>query len=210
MRKVSHRICFLLLLVLASQSFGQINCNNDSLKVILEGCYESDQKIRRQLFDSVGINSPQAGQYYTKMEENDELNRKIVSSVLEKCGWLGCSSVGTKASDALFYVVQHSELWMMQKYFPSLKDMASKGEAKMQHAAMMEDRILMDMGLKQKYGTQAYRGAETNGKFIIWPVEEPNKVNLMRRIVGLKGTVDEYANEMGATFDPNQPVPIRK
>jgi len=56
----------------------------------------------------------------------------------------------------------------------------------------MEDRMLMNAGKPQKYGTQAYSIVE-NGKTVIyiWPVENPDKLDALRKSAGL-GTIESY------------------
>jgi hypothetical protein len=50
----------------------------------------------------------------------------------------------------------------------------------------MEDRMLMNAGKPQKYGTQAYSLVE-DGKTVIyiWPVEDPDRLDTLRKSVGL-------------------------
>jgi hypothetical protein len=50
----------------------------------------------------------------------------------------------------------------------------------------MEDRMLMNAGKPQKYGTQAYSLVE-DGKTLtyIWPVEDPGKLDALRKSVDL-------------------------
>ena len=56
----------------------------------------------------------------------------------------------------------------------------------------MEDRMLMNSGKPQIYGTQVYsitrEGAKMN---YIWPVDDPDKLNGRRASVGLS-TIEEY------------------
>jgi hypothetical protein len=56
----------------------------------------------------------------------------------------------------------------------------------------MEDRMLMNAGKPQKYGTQAYSLVE-DGKTVIyiWPVEDPGKLDALRKSVGLM-PIGEY------------------
>ena len=56
----------------------------------------------------------------------------------------------------------------------------------------MEDRMLMNAGKPQKYGTQAY-SITAGGKAVIyiWPVEDPDKLNQLRQSVGLS-PIEEY------------------
>ena len=132
------------------------------------------------------------------------------TKIVEKHGWLPYSKVGKKAADALFYVVQHSNIEGMKKYLPVIKKEAAKGEASKKGAAMMEDRILMNSGKKQVYGTQAMsfnKKGQAKPRLFIWPIEDVKNVNKRRKEIGFKSTIEEQAKNMGADFDPNEPLP---
>ena len=72
---------------------------------------------------------------------------------------------------------------------------------------MMEDRTLMSKGKKQKYGTQANSSLRKSGQFAIWPIEEPNKVDSLRKDAGFSQTILEYAQKLNAEYDPNEKLP---
>ncbi len=139
----------------------------------------------------------------------DSANQALVKPILRKYGWLPKSKIGEKASEAIFLVIQHSDAELIRQYFPSLKDLASRQEANPTHAAMMEDRLLVNDGKKQKYGTQATSDSTTNGKAYIWPVENPNIVNQLRKDAGFDLTVEANAKRLGAIYDPKRELPDR-
>jgi len=58
----------------------------------------------------------------------------------------------------------------------------------------MEDRLLMEKGRKQIYGTQI-RGEELNGEYInfVWPIKNQKKVNKRRKAIGFNTTIEEYS-----------------
>jgi len=186
------------------------NINYDSLRRVLENMYNEDQEIRRVLVDSVGFNSPQAGVYIAKMLKIDVQNQKEIKTILEKYGWLERSKIGEKASEALFLIVQHSNLEFMDNYFPQLKRMVDKGEASPVDCAKMEDRILMYKREKQIYGTQATDELRPDKKYAIWPIQNPSQVNELRRRAGFTTTIEEQAKEMNAEYNQGEELPKKK
>jgi hypothetical protein len=103
--------------------------------------------------------------------------------------------------------VQHAELDFKEQYFPQLKRLAENGEAKKTLCAMLEDRILMMNGKKQIYGTQANNNLRTDKKFAIWPIENPQAVNELRRKIGFDTTVEENARKLNAEYRPDEKLP---
>lgn len=177
------------------------NINYDSIRIVLEEVHDRDQNIREILIDSVKEGTPEFQECITKMIQIDNENQKILIPILEKYGWISKSKIGEKASKTIFLVVQHSETEVMMKYFPQLDSLSKIGEASRIHAAMMEDRILMDRGQKQIYGTQATTTLSSDGKLVIWPIENPAIVDSLRKEIGFEQTVNENAKRMGATYN---------
>lgn len=180
----------------------------DSLRTILEEMHDRDQGIRKELSESRN-NAQDMYTIIQKMNTIDSLNQKQVKIILEKYGWLESSSVGEKASGAIFYVVQHAPLEYMETYHPQLVALASKGEAKKHHAAMMQDRILMYNNKKQRYGTQASNLVREGEAMVMWPVEDPENVNTRREEAGFSETIEDTAAGMNAEYDPNENLPTR-
>lgn len=200
--------CFLVVEIFTIYlSKSQTLVNYDSLRVVLEKVYNNDQEIRRVIQDSIQKNSWEFNKYIGKLLELDSANQKTVIPIIDKFGLLPKSKIGDKASEAIFFVIQHSNIDLMEKYFPAYDSLSRIGEANRKHAALMEDRLLMWKGLKQKYGTQAFSNENTNNKMVIWPISEPNKVDSLRKIVGFQNTIKEYAEDLGAIYDPNLKLP---
>lgn len=180
----------------------------DSLRIILEVAHDTDQTIREKLSTAEG-NDSLFMSYLGEMSVVDRKNRKKVLPILEKYGWLQISKVGEKASDGLFYVLQHTvDLDLFRKYLPVIKKLSVKNEAKLWHAALIEDRLLMYENKKQIYGSQSVtRKNKYNGEYFIWPIRDPDKVNSLREKAGLPLTVEENAERLNAIYDPNEEIP---
>lgn len=181
--------------------------NYDSLRIVLEEIFEDDQEPRRILVDSIGFNSPETAKYMEKIAALDTQNRIKVKAILDRYGWIEQSKIGEKAADGIFYVVQHAELDFKEQYFPQLKKLAERGEAKKTSCAMLEDRILMMNGKKQIYGTQANNNLRPDKKFAIWPIENPQTVNELRKKAGFDTTVEENARKLNAEYKPDEKLP---
>jgi hypothetical protein len=172
--------------------------------------YDADQDIRRILIDSIGLDSPEAVKYISKMTVIDRRNKAKIEAMLEKHGWIKKSKIGEKASEAIFYAVQHTDLEFLEKYFPQFKKLAEIGEASPTQCAMMEDRLLMWKGKKQIYGTQSSDRLRSDKKYVVWPIENPAGVNELRKKVGFKTTVEEDAKRLNFEYDPNERLPEKK
>ena len=192
----------------AQQAGGSIErVNYDSLRIVLEKMYDVDQEIRRILIDSIGLDSPEAPKYFHQMATIDMQNKIKIALILGKYGWIEQSKIGKKAAEGIFYVVQHSDLEFVEKYFPQFKQLAEKGEADPTRCAQMEDRLLMWKGKKQIYGTQANSILRPDKSYAIWPIENPSGVNELRKKIGFTTTVEENATRLNADYDPNEKLP---
>lgn len=204
MKQVYFLLVLLLVLILPSALQAQTNVPYDSLRLELEGMYERDQGIRAK----VSTTQPEEmNALFAEIHDIDSVNQIQVSAILSKYGWLPQSKVGEKATDALFYVVQHARSAMMAEYLPALKKSAQEGEAKKHFPAMMEDRLLMFQGKKQLYGTQATSMLREDGSMVIWPVKGSKKVNKRRKEAGFTTTVEENAARLQADYNPKEALP---
>src|SRR3546814_68534 len=120
-----------------SRSMLQDSVPYDSLRVVLEAIYDTDQGIRGKLMASEGEDF---GKLVYQMQQIDAVNQAQMKLILAEHGWLPQSKVGEKAADAIFFVVQHGGNEVIKANLPALKKLASENEAKTTHAAMMEDR----------------------------------------------------------------------
>ncbi|MDB5262143.1 MAG: hypothetical protein JWQ14_1424 [Adhaeribacter sp.] len=177
---------------------------SDTLRSVLEQIYATDQGIRKKISQA-----PPADRMnlFREMRQIDSANQIKVKVILSQYGWLPQRQVGEKAASALFYVVQHADSGLMATYLPQLQKLARNGEAKTTHAAMMEDRLLMDRREKQIYGTQAFSNVLTKGVVLIWPIADYQHVNLRRKEAGFETTVEENAKRLGAIYKPTEIIP---
>ena len=136
------------------------------------------------------VTQEEALEYALKLDETDSTNLAAVSQILDTYGWP--SGLSDEANKAIFLVIDHSDLRTMNKYIGLFREAVEKGYLSMNDLVTMEDRMLMNAGKPQKYGTQAYSLVE-DGKAVIyiWPVEDPDKLDALRKSVGLM-PIEDY------------------
>ena len=111
------------------------------------------------------VTQEEAIEYALKLDETDSTNLASISRILDTYGWP--SGLSDAANKAIFLVIDHSDLKTMNKYIGLFRDAVEKGYLSMNDFVTMEDRMLMNAGKPQKYGTQAYSLVE-DGKTVIY------------------------------------------
>lgn len=153
---------------------------------------------------SAAGNATASDEYRAVLQQQDELDRSNIvklEKIILQHGWPGKSLVGEAASKAAFLILQHADPIYKKRYFPQLKAAAAQGEARASDVAMMEDRILMGDGKKQRYGTQLHSGPQTGGKIELYPIEDEASVDARRAAVGLP-PMAEYLKHFGLEYQP--------
>lgn len=143
-----------------------------------------DQAIR----DTVSQVLQAAGRFDTsllrRMWEVDTPNSNWLKGVIAERGWPGRSLVGDEGAQAAFLIVQHathdtafmaSALVLMERAVPD-------SEARGADVAMLADRLAVQRGQKQRYGTQA---KIMDGKVILDPIDDSAHVDQRRAALGM-------------------------
>ena len=177
------------------------------LRQSLETVYKQDQAVRSVDMSSSMGDSLAMQAYYHRMKRTDSTNQTIVLSILDRYGWLPQSQVGDTAAWALYYVIQHSNARIIQRYLPQMEQQAHKGEASNTSAATMRDRLLMFQGKKQRYGTQAANWVRSDGTNVVWPIRRPATVNARRTKIGFRTSVEQDAEQLRAIYNPAEKLP---
>lgn len=168
---------------------------NIPLRQRLTQIRRSDQDVRNRFLaiyksehpDSILINN-----LLTEMRSVDEKNLIEVESILDEYGWPGKDQVGDECI-AIWMVIQHSPIETQKQALPMLKTAASKGDLNPVNIAMLEDRILVNSGQKQIYGTQFYYSDDEGRKRrILFPIEDIDNIDKRRIAIGLKPLKEDY------------------
>lgn len=153
----------------------EVDCARKS--EILREVYESDQRIRQ-------------GNKLIQFAKEDHRNQELVISIIEKCGMPTLEEVSQNEMNAIWLGLQHTDKKFRKKYFPQIEKAVAKGDLSKEQYALMKDRILMDEGKPQLYGTQLENGE-------LYDLQDPETVNERRKEIGLE-PIEDYLEKFGA------------
>lgn len=173
---------------------------NMPLKQELDSMMVLDQKYRKMM-DSVstefGWQSLEMGALWKKQNAVDSSNTIRVEEIIAEHGYPGKSLVGERSGEVAFFVIQHAELEIQEKYLDMMTEAADAGEVRWSLIAMLVDRVRMRQGKTQLYGSQVTR--DSSGNSIFHPIEDEPRVNERRKKVGL-GPLEDYAKHFGIEY----------
>jgi hypothetical protein len=91
---------------------------------------------------------------YDLMSKIDQENTKRIKEICDQFGLITISSFGETVSNATWLLVQHADHDpdFQEKYLNLMKN--SPSNVLLKNIAYLEDRVLKNKGLPQKYGTQ--------------------------------------------------------
>ena len=131
----------------------------------------------------------------------DNDNAKYLKQLVEQDGWPTISVVGATASQAAWLIVQHADHDpAFQKRCLALMQNLPEGEVNPANIAFLEDRILINDGKPQKYGTQFEGEGHSFGPY---PIEDQANLDTRRAKMGLEPFA-EYKATMFAQYVPKR------
>lgn len=204
MQKTIYILPFLLL---TACNIKQAKNSTATLNNELHKIYRLDQQYREEL-SSLPPANIKTIDLWKKQNMLDSLNLVRVSKILDSMGFPHKPSFDDSAGIATFMVIQHATLKQQEKYLSIFQKAAAQDQLKPSIVALMVDRVKVDKGEKQIYGTQAIpikdpkTGYITN-QYELAPIEDEEKINERRLKVGLP-TIEEGAKELGVEYIPGK------
>ena len=169
----------------------------------LETMFDADQRHRAALQEAAAKNAPSPPPEFPEMVKKqqaiDAANLTRLNELIAAQGWPARSVVGDRAAMSAFLIVQHSDLTTQIKYLPMLREAVAAGEARPEDLALLEDRVLVGEGKKQRYGSQLE--PDGNGGWRFSAIEDEKNVDERRKSVGLP-PIAEYAKQFGFEYKP--------
>ena len=189
---------------LSLPSYGQ-DFQKDSLKKELSEIYKSDQLSRAEMA-KINPTELRIVELVNKQDKIDSVNLIRVVKILDSIGYPVKSEYGDSAGLGTFHVIQHSTAAYQEKYLPLFQKAAKNNELEWKWVAMMTDRVRLNKGLKQIYGTQIHPGKDPETGYLtnkaeIAPIEDEKNVNKRRAKVGLR-PIEEEARAFGIDYKP--------
>ncbi len=80
-----------------------------------------------------------------------------------------------------------------------MREANERGKAASSELALLEDRVLLDEGKSQRYGSQLKFNPE-NGTYELYPIDDPAGVNERRQEMGL-GPLEDYLRQWGIQYN---------
>jgi hypothetical protein len=144
-----------------------------------------DQRIRR--------NAP-GGKWTTRERDLghkiDDSNTRWLAGVVRRVGWPGIARVGEDGAHAAWLLAQHADRHpdRQREFLSTMRRALAAGQTHARYLAYLEDRVLVNAGQEQIFGTQYH---ETE----IAPIRQPEMVDERRAAVGLP-PLAEYDRQM--------------
>lgn len=157
--------------------FEKIDCSK--IKDIIGTSYDNDQGAR--------LNDESS----KEILDVDKSNKNTIISIIEKCGW---SAIDTSQINEVFLMVQHMETEFVARYYPTFMKYYDEGVLSKLNYARMVDRLLMNNGFAQIYGTQIVDES-------FYEIKDEENVNERRKKLGLS-RIEETAKKFGFEYKP--------
>ena len=152
---------------------------DSALRAELLAMGEEDQAVRQGL-------SPETFQdtaFMRRLMRTDSALSMRLREIIDQRGWPDAQRVGADAVDAAFLVVQHSPFpEFLIEVLPHVERDVRAGVLDAQSYAMMFDRVRVQSGRPQRYGTQY---SLVDGAMVQDPVEDPANLDARRADLGL-------------------------
>lgn len=127
------------------------------------------------------------------VSENTDYIRRLLAEV----GWIDVERLGYATSKSAFLLVQHSwEPPLILAVLPELKRDVDAGRMDADAYVLLFDRLQLALGRRQRFGSQV--ATDETGALVVLPVEDPSKVDALRRDRGLI-PLKEYVHVLGAS-----------
>ena len=161
-------------------SFQRIDINCEVADSLILDRFEKDQAIRSQ-----------STRGFHEMSIMDSINQQIIISLMEQCLW----PEDPQLIRAMWFIIQHADSGFMAYYYPRFKQMVRDSLLSASTMALMEDRMLMNHGYPQIYGSQIVQKS-------IYRLRDSANVNQLRASVGM-GSIEENARRFDFEYYPN-------
>ena len=172
------------------------------LVVVLDKIYSDDQNTRSQIRskeEKYGRDSKEMHIFWDNILKKDSINLIKVSKILDTQGWPGKERIGVKGTSTIFLVIQHGNQDVKLKYLPMINKALKNNWLPKKQYAMFYDRLLLEQGKRQIYGTQLAMSKENKKPYIL-PLDDARNVDKRRAEMGLN-TMQENLNRWDLIWD---------
>lgn len=159
-----------------------------------DGAPVGDPELRQELVDMQ--ETDQADRTGAPVEEwDDDARTARLAEIIDEHGWPTRSLVGDDGATAAWVIAQHSDLDVefQERALELMRQAVDDGEADPTELAYLEDRVALNQGRPQTYGTQI---GCVDGRAEPAELADPDRVEELREEVGLQ-PLEDYLAELG-------------
>jgi hypothetical protein len=138
-----------------------------------------DQEVRNRFTASQG--SPEEKSSVNEMMAVDRSNLRAVRKIVAAHGVPTPRTIGQNGMEAFWTLVQHGDLSLQAKMLRTFKAEKNSG-IRLDEMATLEDRVLVNQGRPQVYGSQFYL---LGNEWVPHTIEDPDHVDERRRAMSL-------------------------
>lgn len=153
----------------------------------------TDQRNRQKLSKKCAYPDLNKDETWKIINRDDSINLSILMNIVENHGWPTISKVGKIPSASAFFILQHANLSVQEKYLPQIDSLAKIKEVNKWDFVYLADRVIT-----RKKGYQLY-GTQYDEKGLV-PIFEPENLNIRCREAGIPLWTDEELIKVG--IDP--------
>jgi hypothetical protein len=158
-----------------------------------DGAAVADPELRQELVDMQ--QADQADRTGAPVEEwDDDARTARLAEIIDEHGWPTRSLVGDDGATAAWVIAQHSDLDVefQERALELMRQAVDDGEADPTELAYLEDRVALNRGRPQTYGTQI---GCVDGRAEPADLADPDRVGELREEVGLQ-PLEDYLAEL--------------
>ncbi len=140
-----------------------------------------DKEVRQHFSNATNLNKYETKQVMRKIDASNTLKLK---ALIARFGW---GETIRNSNETIWTIIQHADhdLRFQQRAYKALRRYSSESSVKPWQIASLYDRIALNLGRPQKYGTQLTKDHK-NKKWQPWPLKDNSSVDIYREAVGLE------------------------
>jgi hypothetical protein len=161
-------------------------CDGKQLAHTYSSMHKDDQALRGRYIEILRmehrgekVDAKEKDRLEDVIYSTDTTNQKRLDELILRCGWPGKLD-DKRAAFSAFLIIQHAPLEYQLKHFELVKAANQRGEVPSDKFAWLVDRVLVEQGKPQLYGTEFDYGTGA-----VAPIADPANLNQRRATMGL-------------------------
>lgn len=188
-----HKLTSIIFFALTFQCHSQETIPNPGLKALIDSLYQVDQQVQQDMVTAI-----QKGLLFDSLKVLETVEKQtfarhipLLKDIYKRYGYPTAKLVGQESSYHFFTLVQHSDadVNFQSKMLPLIKKQVDKKQASGKEYAFLYDRIHLNRGGEQLYGTQL--DYDSNGNAFPKRLKDSANVNKRRQQLGMEA-IEEY------------------